>query len=318
MALARSIRRERNAPLPAPGARVGNALLDGGGELGGCDVDEVVQRHLGSQHLDLDRPAEFAALALGNRLVAGFDAVEIALQVPVGGRLDDLEVGIDEAALPALLAADGPDDPELLGTAADRFHQVGIGQIDAIDVAVAIDRHRCEPHRQRHASDEQVLAHPLVLDHLELVPGEVVDVEGAEALCGLDLVPVELPALAQHQLAEFVVGDQRLRPVEAHELEPVEPDRTEDRKTAPVVGHLLASHALAIHGEIEDASRCAVGMVEGQTRLVEPHLQHARLIGDLHSAPGEYKRPLWHCCLPSHPLANTTPSGSTWHAPFCA
>src|SRR6185503_8440864 len=62
--------------------------------------------------------------------------------------------------------------------------------------------------------------------------------------------------------------------------------------------------ALAVHGEIEDAAGGAVGMVEGQARLVEPHLQHPRLIGDLHSAASENKRPLWHSRLP--PIRSTT------------
>ena len=45
-------------------------------------------------------------------------------------------------------------------------------------------------------------------------------------------------------------------------------------------------------------------MVEGQARLVEPHLQHPRLIGDLHSAASENKRTLWHSRLP--PIRSTT------------
>ena len=94
------------------------------------------------------------------------------------------------------------------------------------------------------------------------------------------------------------------RPVEAHELKPVQPDRAQHREAAPVVGHLLAGHALAVHGEIEDAAGGAVGVVEGQARLVEPHLQHPRLIGDLHSAASENKRPLWHSRLPPDPLDN--------------
>ena len=166
-----------------------------------------MQRHFRCQHLDLDRPAELPALALGDRRVAGFDAIEVALQMPVGGRLDDLEVGVDEAALPSRLAADGPDDPQLVGAAADRLHQVGIRQIDAVDVAIPLDRHGREPHRQRHAGDEEVLVHLLVLDHLGAGSCEVVDVEGAETLSAVDLLPVELPALAQHLLAKLVVGE---------------------------------------------------------------------------------------------------------------
>ena len=129
------------------------------------------------------------------------------LRWPLAG-LDDLEVGVDEAALPLRLAADGPNDPQLVGAAADRLHQVGIGQIDAVDIAVPVDRHGSKPHGQRHARHQQALVHLIVLDDAQLVFAEIVDIEGAETLGAIDLLPVELPALAQHPLAELVVGDE--------------------------------------------------------------------------------------------------------------
>src|SRR5262249_9801996 len=114
--------------------------------------------------------------------------------------------------------------------------------------------------------------HAAVVHHHELVLSEIVDVEGAGPGRSFNLVPIEVPVLTKHQFAKFVVREKRLRPVEAYELGPVEPNRAQNRKTPPTAGDLATAHPLTVHGKIEDTTRGSIGMIESQAGLVEPYL----------------------------------------------
>ena len=120
-----------------------------------------------------------------------------------------------------------------------------------------------------------------------LVFAEVVYVERAEPPAGTDLVPIDVPFAPQHDLAEGVVGHQRLGPKQPQILPPVQRQRVQHREIAPAVGNLRAAGALAILHQIEHAAGAAVGMIEFQVCLVEPNLHHARLKGDFEAASGQ-------------------------------
>jgi hypothetical protein len=58
------------------------------------------------------------------------------------------------------------------------------------------------------------------------------------------------------------------------------------RRSPPVVRDLRARNALAQHGQVERAAAGAVDMVEPESGLVQPHLEHTGLEGDLKAASG--------------------------------
>src|SRR5262249_26097357 len=158
---------------------------------------------------------------------------------------------------------------------------------------VAVDVHRGEPERQRRRGDEEVLGHLRGCDRTQLVLGEVVDVESRFPDAAADLRPIDPPAV-EDMPAEGIEREQRLGVDQLRQLPPVDVDGGDRIEAAPVVGDLRAAHALHPHREVEGCGADGIAMVELETSLVEPHLQHAGLERNLESAPGEQQRPLRH------------------------
>jgi hypothetical protein len=59
-------------------------------------------------------------------------------------------------------------------------------------------------------------------------------------------------------------------------------ERTE---VTPVVGNLRSAHSLHPHSKVEGRCAYRVGVIEFDTRLIEPYLQHTRLKGNFEPAP---------------------------------
>ena len=218
--------------------------------------------------------------------VVALDPLERGAQLAVRHRLDHLEVLGDEPVAPLAARAHRPDHPQLVGTAVDRLLEVGVGRHHRVDVHGAVDLDRREPHRQRHRGDQPVLVHAGGLDHLLVVGAEVVEVEGRLAVGAADLRPVQPPVLLQRVAAEAVEPEQRDERVERRL------HAAQRLVVAPVVGDLRPRHPLAVHRQVEHTAARSVGVVELQAGLVEPHLQHARLEGDLRAAPRHDQRTL--------------------------
>jgi hypothetical protein len=172
------------------------------------EVEQVVDGHLGLQQPQLDGAAELSRLPRRYAPVALFDAIPDGEEVGVGRRLDDLEVLGHESVPPLVARADRPDGPDFVRAAAHRFLDVGITNVDRVDVGVAADLHWGEPHRQRDGRNQVVFRHLIVGDDLEPLLGEVEEVEGAEALAVPDGGEVYTPE-RQDLLAESVIGEKR-------------------------------------------------------------------------------------------------------------
>ena len=71
---------------------------------------------------------------------------------------------------PFVARADRPDRPDFVGAAPNGFLDVRVADIHRVDIAVAVDHDRRKPHWQRHAGNQVILGHPIVRDHLELLP----------------------------------------------------------------------------------------------------------------------------------------------------
>src|SRR5919202_4940842 len=213
------------------------------------------------------------------------------MEVPIGAGFYNLEVVRDEAVVPLAALAYCPDHPQLVGAAPDRLLDVGIGYEDRVDVGVAVDDHRREPHWERDAGSQIVFTHLLGREHLQLVPAEVVDVEGRLLLRGAESIPVQAPS-RENVLPVPVKSEKRLGVEELRVVFPVKIHADDRREVAPDVGDLGAAHPLAVHREVEGTAARPVSVVEGQAGLVKPNLQHPRLEGNLNAAPGQDQRAL--------------------------
>src|SRR5215212_11857524 len=149
--------------------------------------------HIGLEFLDFNVAAELAYFASRKCLVVRLDAVQNSPVTPYGAGFDYLEIGGDEAGLPFILITDRPDDPELVGAATDRLFDVGIGDVNRINVRLSIDVRRRKPHRERDTSHQHVFRHVFGFDHLKLFTAEVEDVERPIEFARANLLPVQSP-----------------------------------------------------------------------------------------------------------------------------
>src|SRR5450631_936374 len=102
-------------------------------------------------------------------------------------------------------------------------------------------------------------------------------------------MPVQ-PEAGQRMASQAACGEQRGAPRAAQPGAQVGAEVAERLVVPPVVGDLLAGHALAPHGEVEHAPAGPVGEVKLDPRLVQQDLHGAGLVGDLHAAAGEDER----------------------------
>ncbi len=98
-------------------------------------------------------------LPAASRVVIGGDPIFDLAKPAVGGGFDDLEVVVNEAIVPLAALAHRPDHPELVGTAADGFFEVAVGDVDGVDVGVAVQDDRRKEHGQGDGGAEVVFIH---------------------------------------------------------------------------------------------------------------------------------------------------------------
>ncbi len=109
---------------------------------------------------------KLAALPLSQSGIILFDPPDNPSEVPIGGRLNDLKVLRQKAAVPFASLTDSPDDSELVCTPADGLLDVGITDVDRVDVGLTVDDHRGKPHGKGNAGNQEILRHPVGGDHL--------------------------------------------------------------------------------------------------------------------------------------------------------
>src|SRR6266700_7078407 len=103
--------------------------------------------------------AKLSSIAGGQSSVVLFYALLHTVELAVSAGLNDLEVVSDEAGVPDISFAHGPDHPYLVGPVLNRLLDIGIGHKNGIEVGVAIDQNGWEPHRDRGAGNQVILRH---------------------------------------------------------------------------------------------------------------------------------------------------------------
>src|SRR5712692_6801235 len=186
-----------------------------------------MDRHLCLEQAEADRPAELTGSARGDVGIALLETSPDVEETPIGGDLDDLEVLGHEAIVPDVLGTYRPDRADLVRPAPDGLFHVGIAQVDRVNVRLAVDLHRREPHRQRHASNEEILGQPIVGDDLEALLGEIADVERTGAPPTAYLAKIEAPG-REDPATHVVEGQERRGFGELDEDALVEVDRSEE------------------------------------------------------------------------------------------